>query len=148
LFWVCLSIYFNNFFFLKVIAVHSQNDTIPDCPDQWVNLWEGYSFVMTRAERAEGSGQSLLSPGSCLKQFDTVPYIECQPNGNCNKYATLLSFWLVKIDSNQEFGPVQVSTLKAGNNIRNSISRCRVCAGYVHKPPKRSYAGFNRFNNL
>ena len=131
---------------MQIIAVHSQNATIPDCPDSWVNLWEGYSFLMSRAERAEGTGQNLHSAGSCLKEFDTVPYIECQPNGNCNKYASLLSFWLVKIESEQQFAPIQLSTLKAGNNIRNSISRCRVCAGYVHKTvPRGSNQRFNNF---
>lgn len=28
------------------IAVHSQSDIIPDCPDNWESLWIGYSFVM------------------------------------------------------------------------------------------------------
>ena len=28
------------------IAVHSQSDIVPDCPDEWESLWIGYSFVM------------------------------------------------------------------------------------------------------
>jgi collagen type IV alpha len=82
---------------------------------------------MNRAEGAEGSGQDLLSPGSCLEEFNTVPYIECKANGHCNKYGTLLSFWLVNIKEAQQFGPIQFDTLKMGANIRNSISRCKVC---------------------
>jgi integrin beta 8 len=30
----------------NVLAVHSQSDTIPNCPNNWVRLWDGYSFVM------------------------------------------------------------------------------------------------------
>jgi collagen type IV alpha len=30
----------------NVIAIHSQSDTIPACPNGWSRLWEGYSFVM------------------------------------------------------------------------------------------------------
>ena len=78
----------------NVVAVHSQNQTMPTCPPGWLDLWTGYSFVMNRAEGAEGSGQDLLSPGSCLEEFMPAPYIECKAAGHCNKYSTLLSFWL------------------------------------------------------
>lgn len=30
----------------NVIALHSQSDEIPHCPDNWSRLWDGYSFVM------------------------------------------------------------------------------------------------------
>jgi collagen type IV alpha len=30
----------------NVIALHSQSETIPTCPNGWNRLWEGYSFVM------------------------------------------------------------------------------------------------------
>jgi collagen type IV alpha len=30
----------------NVIAVHSQSETIPQCPNGWSRLWDGYSFVM------------------------------------------------------------------------------------------------------
>ena len=29
-----------------VLAVHSQSDTIPNCPPSWTSLWVGYSFLM------------------------------------------------------------------------------------------------------
>lgn len=31
-----------------VIAVHSQTVAIPSCPQGWLSLWIGYSFVMVR----------------------------------------------------------------------------------------------------
>ena len=30
----------------NVLAMHSQSDTIPSCPNGWIRLWDGYSFVM------------------------------------------------------------------------------------------------------
>ena len=30
----------------NVIAVHSQDINVPDCPPQWDSLWIGYSFAM------------------------------------------------------------------------------------------------------
>jgi len=30
----------------KVMAVHSQSMTVPDCPSGWKGLWRGYSFAM------------------------------------------------------------------------------------------------------
>lgn len=29
-----------------VLAVHSQDSAVPDCPDRWQSLWIGYSFAM------------------------------------------------------------------------------------------------------
>lgn len=30
----------------NVIAVHSQSQSIPECPGGWEELWIGYSFLM------------------------------------------------------------------------------------------------------
>ena len=30
----------------RVLALHSQTMNIPDCPENWEYLWEGYSFIM------------------------------------------------------------------------------------------------------
>lgn len=109
-----------------MIALHSQNSTLPTCPAGWIDLWDGYSFIMNRAEGAEGSGQNLLSPGSCLEEFMPSPYIECKAAGHCNKYSTLLSFWMTSIDSSRQFDPIRLNTYKAGN-IKPHISRCKVC---------------------
>lgn len=34
-----------------VIAVHSQTIAIPPCPQGWMSLWIGYSFVMVREKK-------------------------------------------------------------------------------------------------
>ena len=119
---------FNHLYIIKrkVVAFHSQNETVPDCPLGWVGLWSGFSFIMNRAEGAEGSGQYLPSPGSCLEHFMSVPYIECKAAGHCNKYSTLLSFWLTNINESRQFEPVKLGTFRRGN-LKSQISRCKVC---------------------
>ena len=29
-----------------VVTVHSMTDSLPNCPDEWLTLWEGYSYLM------------------------------------------------------------------------------------------------------
>ncbi|KAF0026560.1 hypothetical protein F2P81_021297 [Scophthalmus maximus] len=86
-----------------VIAVHSQNIMIPPCPQGWDSLWIGYSFVMHTSAGSEGSGQALASPGSCLEEFRSAPFIECHGRGTCNYYANSYSFWLATIEDNEMF---------------------------------------------
>lgn len=76
---------------------------------------------------AEGGGQSLASPGSCLEDFRATPFIECNgARGTCHYFANKLSFWLATIDIDEQFTSPQRQTLKK-EVIRTHISRCRVC---------------------
>lgn len=109
------------------IAVHSQTIQIPDCPAGWKSLWIGYSFAMHTAAGAEGGGQSLSSPGSCLEDFRATPFIECNgARGSCHYFANKFSFWLTTIDNGEEFKMPETATLKAGQH-RTRVSRCQVC---------------------
>ena len=136
----------------NVIAVHSQSISVPECPNGWSGLWIGYSFVMVwiadminssktmfrllinrlwikqhTAAGAEGGGQSLASPGSCLEDFRATPFIECNgARGTCHYFANKLSFWLASVDDQSQFDRPQSETLKAGN-LRSRVSRCQVC---------------------
>lgn len=113
----------------QAVAVHSQDLTIPTCPPGWRSLWIGYSFLMHTAAGAEGGGQSLVSPGSCLEDFRATPFIECNgAKGTCHYFANKYSFWLTTVDPNREFvyPPVQ-ETLKGGQE-RSRVSRCQVCS--------------------
>lgn len=84
-------------------------------------------YFQHTAAGAEGGGQSLSSPGSCLEDFRASPFIECNgARGTCHYFANKLSFWLATIDNYQEFQTPQSQTLKAGN-VRDRISRCQVC---------------------
>lgn len=52
---------------------------------------------------AEGSGQALASPGSCLEEFRSAPFIECHGRGTCNYYANSYSFWLATVEVAEMF---------------------------------------------
>ncbi|KAG8229547.1 hypothetical protein J437_LFUL009021 [Ladona fulva] len=110
----------------RVIAVHSQSISIPSCPSGWEELWIGYSFLMSTDSGAEGSGQSLVSPGSCLEDFRASPFIECHGLGRCNYFATAHSYWLATVEESQMFSRPRQQTLKAGD-LRTRIGRCAVC---------------------
>lgn len=113
----------------QAVAVHSQDLTIPSCPPGWRSLWIGYSFLMHTAAGAEGGGQSLVSPGSCLEDFRATPFIECNgARGTCHYFANKYSFWLTTVDPNNEFTfSPDKETLKGGQE-RFRVSRCQVCS--------------------
>ena len=117
----------------RVIAIHSQSMDVPDCPENWHELWIGYSFVMHTDAGADGAGQSLQSPGSCLKGFRTRPFSECHGQGRCNYFATAYSYWLATIEERDQFRKPVEETLKAGN-LRARVGRCAVC---MRDPPPR-----------
>lgn len=74
----------------------------------------------------EGGGQSLSSPGSCLEDFRTTPFLECNgAKGTCHYFANKHSFWLTSIDQAFHTEPAS-ETLKAGQ-LLSRISRCQVC---------------------
>lgn len=109
----------------RLIAVHSQTMDIPTCPGGWEELWIGYSFLMHRDAGAGGSGQSLISPGSCLEEFRIRPFIECRGLGTCNYFSTATSYWLATIEDFEMFRKPVQQTLKADHTSR--VSRCAVC---------------------
>ncbi|KAJ8406145.1 hypothetical protein AAFF_G00303760 [Aldrovandia affinis] len=111
------------------VAVHSQDTLTPPCPPRWRSLWVGYSFLMHTGSGDEGGGQSLTSPGSCLKDFRSQPFIECQgPRGSCHYFASAYSFWLTRVSAAEQFSPAPVpGTLKEAWQQRQNTSRCNVC---------------------
>lgn len=113
----------------QAVAVHSQDQTIPPCPMNWRSLWIGYSFLMHTGSGDQGGGQSLMSPGSCLEDFRSAPFIECQgQRGTCQFFANEYSFWLTTVMPDLQFASAPLSgTLKEGQEQRKKISRCQVC---------------------
>ena len=91
-----------------------------------------FAFQHTDAG-ADGAGQSLASPGSCLKDFRSRPFIECHGHGRCNYYTTAYSYWMATIDMDKQFQKPVPQTLKAGD-VKTRIGRCVVC---LRKPPPR-----------
>ncbi|XP_071388934.1 collagen alpha-3(IV) chain-like [Centroberyx affinis] len=110
----------------NVIAVHSQTSEVPVCPTGWRSLWAGYSFVMETGVGAEGSGQPLASPGSCLENFRKIPFIECHGRGTCNYYTDSYSYWLAALNPAEMFSKPRPQTVK-GDCSGSLVSRCQVC---------------------
>lgn len=76
----------------------------------------------------EGGGQSLSSSGSCLKDFRTHPFIECQgARSSCHYFANLYSFWLTTVNKSEQFISPRPDTIKAAERQRHRASRCQVC---------------------
>lgn len=68
------------------------------------NCWHTVMFIPQHTSAgAEGSGQALASPGSCLEEFRSAPFIECHGRGTCNYYANAYSFWLATIERSEMF---------------------------------------------
>lgn len=83
---------------------------------------------------ADGSGQSLVSPGSCLEEFRPKPFIECHGHGRCNYFTTSVSYWLATIEDYAMFRKPRPETLKAGF-LTSKISRCAVCIRKRYNTP-------------
>lgn len=83
----------------------------------------------------EGNGQSLVSPGSCLKDFRSTPFIECHGIGRCNYFTTAFSYWLATIEASEQFRKPRQQTLKGNTLMRSHISRCAVCERQKHSKP-------------
>jgi len=83
------------------------------------------TMIQHRDAGADGGGQSLVSPGSCLEEFRIRPFIECRGLGTCNYFSTATSYWLATIRDEEMFRKPQQQTLKADHTSR--VSRCAVC---------------------
>lgn len=89
----------------------------------------------------EGGGQSLVSPGSCLQEFRSIPFIECHGHGRCNYFPTAQSFWLATIEQRDMFSQPKQQTLK--NNLGTTrISRCAVCMRKKEPRPRNPSAAY------
>merc|ERR1712004_325290 len=107
-------------------AVHSQTNEVPACPNGYRSLWLGYSFLQHNSDGADGGGQDLMSPGSCLQNFRSTPFIECTgQSGNCQYFSNSLSCWMRTIAEQNQFSNPMSSY--SGRNLEKNISRCNVC---------------------
>jgi integrin beta 8 len=135
----------------SLLTMHSQTTSIPDCPNTYVSLWEGYSYVMVRKPQSSycllycllinlhaliqnrgkdlgGTFQDLSSSGSCLERYKGLPFIECNQHGKCARYGTASrGYWLAALDHPER--PRTMSTSSARGEDR--VSRCRVCATFL-----------------
>uniref|UniRef100_A0A3Q3MM58 Collagen IV NC1 domain-containing protein n=1 Tax=Mastacembelus armatus TaxID=205130 RepID=A0A3Q3MM58_9TELE len=110
------------------VALHSQTSYPPECPPNWKSLWTGYSFLMHTGAGDEGGGQSLTSTGSCLTDFRTQPFVECQgPRGTCHYFSNIYSFWLTRVETFSSTSNNPSTTMVEALQQRENIGRCNIC---------------------
>ncbi|HRK01416.1 MAG TPA: hypothetical protein PLH57_02025 [Oligoflexia bacterium] len=118
----------------EVSVVHNinrSNNTVPNCPDGWGQLYAGFSFGSFTAH-SDGfnagytANQDMASPGSCLQmEFPYhTPFIECHHTSDSSDRRCLHN---TSGDYAQFFGGRPMSTSESGR-----WSRCSVC----YKPQK------------
>ncbi|XP_066270585.1 collagen alpha-2(IV) chain-like isoform X2 [Branchiostoma lanceolatum] len=108
---------------LGLLARHSQNTTVPNCPPGMRRLWTGFSLLHIEGnERAHK--QDLGRAGSCLPRFSTMPFMSCEPDDTCN-YASRddKTYWLSTVETSAEKPLIPVR----GQEIKKFVSRCSVC---------------------
>jgi collagen type IV alpha len=103
-----------------LITRHSQESREPECPQNTVKLWDGYSLLYFSGNE-KSHQQDLGTAGSCLRRFSVMPFIRCDIGNVCNfAQNNDLSYWL---STNL---PIPKSPME-GENIRDYISKCAVC---------------------
>lgn len=92
-----------------------------------------FSFFQHTGSGDQGGGQSLMSPGSCLEDFRSAPFIECRgQQGTCHFFINEYSFWLATVNNETQFSSSPVSvTIKDEQEQRRNIGRCQVCMKYA-----------------
>ena len=107
----------------SLITLHSQTSTTPPCPAGSVRLWEGYSMGFTDGD-GFGHGQDLGKPGSCVRRFNTIPFMMCRgrgENARCHySFRSEKTYWL---STNAAVDSEEIPT----NENEDHISRCSVC---------------------
>lgn len=108
-----------------LLVKHSQGDKVPECPRQMEKIWDGFSLMYIEGNE-KSHNQDLGVPGSCLRKFNTMPFLFCDFNNVCN-YASRndKSYWL---STNAPLPMVPV----ADNEIEPYISKCAVCEAPSH----------------
>ena len=99
---------------------HSQSKSIPECPNGWAKLWDGYSLLYVQGHD-HSHGQDLGKSGSCMKRFTTMPYLFCNIFEQCH-YASRndYSYWLTT-DTQIPMMPISAPA------VEPFVSRCSVC---------------------
>lgn len=100
---------------------HSQNTSIPECPQGTRVLWSGFSLLYILGHD-KSHGQDLGSPGSCLRRFSSIPYLVCDSNQCRYVVENDYSYWL----STDAERPIS-NTPIVGLDIQRFVSRCSVC---------------------
>lgn len=107
----------------NLLTLHSQTNSTPSCPVGTSQLWTGYSLGYTDGD-GFGHGQDLGKSGSCVRRFNTIPFMMCRgrkENGRCHySFRSEKTYWLsTAADEVDEEIPMDQN--------EDYISRCSVC---------------------
>ena len=107
----------------NLVTLHSQTNSTPACPAGTTQLWTGYSLGFTDGD-GFGHGQDLGKSGSCVRRFNTIPFMMCRgrkENGRCHySFRSEKTYWLsTAADEIDEQIPQDQN--------EDYISRCSVC---------------------
>jgi hypothetical protein len=113
----------------KIVVRHSLSTTVPSCPIGSNKLWDGYSLHAMNLASSYSSPQDLKSPGSCLRLFRPIPFIECQTPNQCDFWTDGdLSMWLTTYASTTDVDMRNTRAFPPGiSTFSPYISRCVVC---------------------
>lgn len=107
----------------NLITLHSQTNSTPACPAGTVRLWTGYSLGFTDGD-GFGHGQDLGKPGSCVRRFNTIPFMMCRGrkgNGRCHySFRSEKTYWLSTAAN-------EIDDQIPMDQNENYVSRCSVC---------------------
>lgn len=118
-----------------ILVRHSQTLEDPDCPADYESLWAGFSLVFFEGN-GYGLSQDLGSAGSCLEQFQLMPFMQCSSSDVCRHgVRTDKSFWLA-VDAEADY---TVKPMTSIDEIENHISRCKVCMGTQYILARHSF---------
>ena len=106
----------------KLIAVHSQTTTIPDCPTGWDSIWDGYSLLMAVGGGSSAVLTDLGKTSSCMEEFRFQVFNECSGTQCDYQTGDDYTYWLSVSGTNYSNSPSVITNL-------NRTSRCRVCSG-------------------
>merc|ERR1712071_77746 len=99
----------------KILARHSFTSDVPECPEGFHEIWEGYSYLMVTSSGASGGGQTLASAGSCVFYINNIDY------------------WLAQNPDISQPGMWGMGNVYSGINeiLDMGVARCAVCAADV-----------------
>jgi len=118
-----------------VVTRHSQSVDTPDCPAEFTSLWSGYSLVFFEGN-GYGLSQDLGDAGSCLEDFQLLPFMQCSASDVCRHgVRTDKSFWL-GTNQGADFASKPMNNI---DEILPHISRCRVCMGTKYIIARHSF---------
>ena len=98
----------------NIIAIHSQTTIPPECPEDGIKLWEGYSLAygLGYMSGLNDLGQS----GSCLRLFTKAPFQEAASQQK-------VGLWLAAQVEQEKEELIEIPS----ENVKEFVSRCSVC---------------------